>query len=725
MREKIQDKYGVFWYNQAAIWNWTQEDFDNKAKEFADLGVNIVMTFSSTHFRWSFYPWWDKINETIAKDVAACHKYNIRVVEHHSSHLTHNPRNHAEWKVFEDILRTRQSNMELFPNLKEYIACGDPEILPGVFLSNCRQIDGRTGDFARTVYSGYGHCFNNPNYRKVYFDYLENVYKTGVDGIMTDDVQYFGYFNACACKYCQEKFKEQTGLTLPTPAEWGNFHNDYQNKVFIEWLKFRISSTAQFQKDVNLHFESLGLKLLRPNYATTTFKSNEFAYPFEEASNLWSCVFQENMFSSVIRTAFLSWHNIAEHRSSLALRNNISAMSMFYPSRFDDYYFSWSLAKAWNHLLMATPEGEDLNKVEEHFSNYDKYHPVLENVNPIADVAFLECRSSLDFTKNILPNVVWPFNVWLQGGTLRNLKKHILFEDDSLEKFLQYKLIVLAGALMLSNKQLALLKEYCSLGGRLLIAGPFGIYDENGTSRNHPEHIFDIEVELSELKSLPAGEFNFNGQTIALKEVDESYSFEKVSNNVSIIAKCNDNTITGISALDGRLIYLAGGIRCRKAENHHYDSRISRWLENPPKVKANINTIDYLYEVPGAILQALLPNKQILTTSNQDFLASVFTNKDDTQIHLVNIKGVMPKSFEEISHEDLFINFTSNAIPENEEIELKLTLPDNKKNFIKALAYSPEYKEAKEIILMPENDSFTLKVPAGTFSGYVKIELIS
>ena len=723
MNKNVQDKYGVFWYNQDAIIKWSQEDFDLKASEFAKVGVNIVMTFSCTHFRWSFYPWWNKINETIAKIVKACHKYDIKVVEHHSSHLTHNPRNNGEWKVFLDILRTRQSNLELFPNLKEYIACGDPEILPGVFLSSCRQIDGRTGDYARTVYAGYGHCFNNPNYRKVYFKYLEDVYKTGVDGIMTDDVQYFGAFNACACKYCREKFKEETNLELPQVSAWGQFHNNYQDKVFLEWLKFRIRSTASFQRDVNEHFKSLGLNLLRPNYATTTFKANEFAYPFEEAGKLWSCVFQENMLSSVIRTAFLSWHNIAEHRSSMAQKYNILPMSMFYPARYDDYYFCWSLAKAWNHLLMATPEGEDLNEVEQYFSTYDSNHPILENVDDISDVAFLESRLSFDFTEDTLPNVVWPFNVWLQASTLRNLKNHILFEDDSLEKFLQYKMIVLAGALMLTNEQLLKLKKYCLLGGRLLIAGLFGIYDEDGSLRKHPENIFDIEVDVAPLQAISKGEFNFNGTKIPLEEVEESFSFSSIPKNVSIVAKSHNDIITGISAMDGKLIWLVGGVRCRKGENHHYDLRISRWLENPPQIKAQASAIDYLYQVPGAILTALLPNKAIIKSSTKDVLATTYTNSQCTQLHLVNIQNVIPNSFEIISHEDKFSNFLPNALAIDEDIILELTLPNRKLSNFTALGYSPEFNGAKAIPIIENNNTLKLKVPKGTFAGYITIKI--
>ena len=71
-----------FWYNDAEIFEYTQDDFDKKAKELAGRGITMVLTFSLTHFRLGFYPYWKEINECIRKIVVACHKYGIRVVEH-------------------------------------------------------------------------------------------------------------------------------------------------------------------------------------------------------------------------------------------------------------------------------------------------------------------------------------------------------------------------------------------------------------------------------------------------------------------------------------------------------------------------------------------------------------------------------------------------------------------------------------------------------------------
>ena len=718
---QIQDKYGVFWYNRQEICRWRQEDFDRRAAEFASAGINIVMTFSCTHFRWSFYPWWNEINAALAKIVKACHKYGIRVVEHHSCHLTHDPRSQKEWNALDDTLRTRQSGLDMFPGLKEHIACGDPEIAPGVLLSDCRQIDGRTGDFARTVYTGYGHCFNDPRFRRAYFQYLESVYATGVDGIMTDDVEYFGSQNACACGYCREKFKVETGFDLPGSADWGKFHGDFDNPAYVEWLRFRIRSTERFHRDVNAHFKSLGLDLLRPNYATTTFNCNAVAYPFEAAGDLWSCVFQENMFSSVIRTAWPGWHNIAEHRRSMAKKYHVPAMSMFYPARRDDHYFCWALAKGWNQLLMATPEGRASLENEKEFSAFDRAHPVMEDADPLADIGFFEPRSSLDLTPGPLKNIIWPMNVFLQGGMFAGLHFGILFEDDGLEAFLEYPLVVLCGAVMLGDEHLALLRRYCENGGRLLIFGPFGTRRMDGSPRRAPEKIFGLSAEIAPVDSLPEGVFSYGGRRVVLPPVEESFRFENVTGDFTIAARCGDDTV-GLSALGGRVVWLAGGIFCRRPECHCYDQRISRWTDNPAKMTFPVGASDYLRQIPGEILRLLLGKRPYVLCGSGDHLVSAYlgNGRRRGEIHLVNISGVLPRKGETFGHGDLFANFMPGAERNKESLKIDLAVPEN---IIGAQAYSPEFPGAVSVPFREEDGRVTLTVPAGTFAGYLKIGL--
>ena len=625
----VQDKFGVFWYNDPELFEWSDIEFEKKAAEFAAAGINIVMTFSCTHFRWSCYPYWELINERLSMLVKACHKYNIRVVEHHSSHLTFNPRDKAEWDYAANVLKVRKSSLESFPGLRDFIAAGDPEIAPGVYLSSCRQIDGRTGEYARTGYHGYGLCFNNPDYRKRYFDYLETVYKTGVDGIMTDDVQYFGSGNACACKYCREKFKNKHDYDLPQPDNWGKFYGDYQNPAFVAWLRFRQESTADFQQAVTDHAKSLGYNMLRPNYSTSTFARNHTGYPFEKAGFLWSHVFQENMFSSVMRASWPSWTADAMHRRAMAKKYNVEPMSMFYPSRYDDYYFCWALSRSWGHLLMATPEGGDLNSVEQKFHAYEEQYSRWTTQAAVpAKTAFMQPRSSLDFAADPVEGSGRPFTVWTQAGVFRNLAFDIIFEDEALERFLEYDLIVIAGATMLSDNQLGVLKEYCAKGGKLLVSGPFGIYDVDGSLRKHPEERFGFTSDLNGIEPTQEGVFCWNGQELSLPAVEESYFLSNIKGKAETAAQTVDGKVLGVSAMNGNFIWLAGGVHTRGVEASHYAFVISRWVNGQPgEATAPARAADYIYDIPGGILDMLADKSGSVEVSKMDSLPVVSLNR--------------------------------------------------------------------------------------------------
>ena len=217
---KWDAKFGFFWYNDEEIFHFKKEDFNEKARKMAESGINIVMTFSSTHFRWCM------INKCLKNVVDACHKYGIKVIEHHSSHLTWDPLNDEDWEYMEMVLNKRHSSIDSWDGIREYVSA---EKVKGT--ENYRQIDGRTGAWARSNYKGWCKCFNNEEYRKVYLNYLEELYKvTGIDGIMTDDVQYFGFGHACSCEYCTKLFKEQYGYDMPKPgSEWDKFHGDFDN----------------------------------------------------------------------------------------------------------------------------------------------------------------------------------------------------------------------------------------------------------------------------------------------------------------------------------------------------------------------------------------------------------------------------------------------------------------------------------------------------------------
>ncbi|MBE6552239.1 MAG: hypothetical protein E7665_08910, partial [Ruminococcaceae bacterium] len=104
------ERLSFIWYNDNEIFDFTDKDFDDLARSYAQSGITIVITFSCTHFRYSFVPYWDKIFTCIKKLCDACHKYGIKVVEHSSCNLTHNPKNDDDVAHVENDFKSKNSD---------------------------------------------------------------------------------------------------------------------------------------------------------------------------------------------------------------------------------------------------------------------------------------------------------------------------------------------------------------------------------------------------------------------------------------------------------------------------------------------------------------------------------------------------------------------------------------------------------------------------------------
>ena len=478
--------FGFYWYNDREIFDFSKRDHDRKAEELAESGINHVITFSCTHFRWSFRRYWPVINDTIADLAEACHRCGIKVTEHHSSHLTFNPLTDDE-AYLDAVLTKRKAKRSSWPDLRG--DCDSDPIIGSHRLSSFRQIDGRTGEYARTGYRGYAMCFNNPYYRRAYLDYLESVYETGIDGIMTDDVQYFALESwqktghACACAHCRELFTGKTGYHLPDPGErWQAWHGDYEDPSFLAWFLFKSSSIENFHEPVADHYESKGLDLLRPNYCSTVLNCNPTSYALETLPRLhW--IFQENCFSSLISQSWPSWTVEAGHRSAVSVRREIPAMSMFYPDQDDTVLFSWALAMSWGHLYLATPEGENQPTMEQPLRLFESRHKaLLRDSRRVSEIFFYDSRINRLLYKHTEDRSMPALKTWAQACYLQNLQWSMVGGSD-LGRLPAGRVLVINDVAFLSDSELASIEGFVAAGGTVVWTGDSGSRRPDGGIR--------------------------------------------------------------------------------------------------------------------------------------------------------------------------------------------------------------------------------------------------
>lgn len=721
-------RYAFFWYNDEEIFSFSDINFEKKVEKIAAAGINAVITFSCTHFRWTMRPYWDTINKCLGKIVKACHKYGIKVVEHHSSHLTFDPLNSEDWAYMERVLNKRHSSIDSWKGIRDYIA-SDP-MIDGKLLSSFRQVDGRTGNWARTIYHGYGMCFNNPDYRKAYFSYLEEIYKTGVDGIMTDDVQWFGDGNACTCEHCRKLFRMQTGNELPKSGEeWYKFYGDYDNPVYIAWEKFRRQSTANFHLAVNNHFESLGLKLMRPNYSSHALIHNVTAYALDSVASIWDYIFEENCYSNIIKYSWPSFAMEAVHRYALGERNGVPSMAHFYPDRGDTYYFAWALAQSWGQLFLGTAEGYDMSAHEKKYRDFEKkYSDLLFDNKKQADIVFYFSTKTRDYIKNAASNNMQVLYAWMQSAYVSNISIDMVFECDNTEKLSKYPVIVLPCVSMMSDNEFVSLKGYVENGGTLLILGIPGEKDENGINRTIefiPER-FGVNAVINTLDS----EYTeyctavINGKEADAGKVNCVYKFENVQNAIAAM-KSQNGEVTGICSEfgKGKLLWFINPFGFDKFQ---HEVRADRWFEQEIRVDSPEYVIDEIKKIPGEIMKNLVEDRLVeIVGKHENIMVSCFimNNEKDYVVHIVNVDGTLVKETGNIGHSDVIPGF-SEEVKYTIPSEYKISLRYNPEEVVKSVKlYTPESDTEYGLDYSVENNRLIINIPQKIFKGYAVVNV--
>ena len=665
-----QARFGWIWFSEKEIFDFSQEDVDRQVKSYANQGINILIGFSCTHFRMSFHENWKEINECIERYAKACHRFGMLYVEHHSCHLVWHPLTDGEKGKMAEYFRENRSNPAHFRGFLEG-ASGDSQF--GKYrMSDFYQVSGATGKPGRTCYSGYGMCFNNPYYREIYFRYLEDVYRRGIDGLMTDDVQYFGNdekgrWNACTCKHCRRLFKKETGYDLPDSAHWDEFYDNYGNPVFVAWKKFKVESTTRFQRDVTAHFRSLGYHFIRPNYISSILEGNITAYPFERCADLWDYIFQENCSFNIIKQSYPMFAMEAIHRFAMARGRGVPSMSMFYPCTQSAVNFSFALAKAWGQLYTKSRPVFQNEKLDETgLRRFEKkYLKAFTAPKKKADLAFLLSASTRDYTAGGHKSADRMIS-WMQAAYLSGLACDMVFEWDEEKTMEGFRAIAAVSCEMLSDDTLNSLFQYIKNGGTLLVIGSFARLKDDGTDGS--------------------------------------------SRTAGILPETPGGKVFG----KGRIV--------RLAENDCIDSHMREVFQDAdsgPAV-APENLVETLRSTGGKALRRMLGKRVFDLKSEADLLCSVFENEEGEAIHLVNVSGTIADGGKAVTHLDPIPQFCAGAKPIG-EIKIRADCPFQPQ---RAVLVTPENNSETELSCSFDGTGVRLSVPAGTFAGYGVVRLL-
>ena len=717
-----EENYSSFWLNDKEIFEYTKEDFLRRAEEFRKNGVTIAENFSITHFRFGFFPYWEKLKKAFKLYVEAFHECGIEVYEHHSACLIHDLLRSEGWERFIDDINSYTHFTSCVENWIEVprFLVGEPEIY-GKKLRSMLQIDGRTGKAADTVYKTNAFCFNNPDYRYAYFRYMKELLEeVPFDGIENDDVQWFGDGHACTCEHCRKLFKEEYGYELPAPEGWDEFYNDYSNPVFVAWLRFKKDSTERFYRDLTKLYDSMGLQEIgRPNYQSDILKWNPTFSGFDSCLDQWDMMMQENCFSAIMRVSYPEFMAEAIHRFSAGERNGVPSISYFYPENPDDTYFAWAMARTWGQLYSGTFEGKDITDIEKPYRDFEKKN-ILAYTEPkrLEDIAFYYSMQTRDFAApqlEMAEKYSYPFIGALQASSFEKLGTNMAFEDDTVEGLLTHKNLLVAFMAMVNDDELKKFKEYALQGGKLIIYGDFATMDALGRGRcaNDVLKFLGVDATAEDFDCISDMTVNYGGKCAKLTDMKALLAFR----GADAIAELSGKTV-GIRAKvgEGEIIWVSA-----KPEKSEFQPTIwsNRRIKNPLPVEATPWLYDHQLSHSGALLSLLVGERKVEIKCEQgELLQGAYKTPAGIAINIANVEGTIPRDASLVAHQDKITNYCEGAkrLP---AMEISVKCGKIKRAYLQ----TPEYAGEVQLEFTCTGGETKINVPANTFAAYALILL--
>lgn len=713
-----EERFAWYHYNLEHVYSFADEDFNKAAKEYYDAGITAVILFGA-HFRFSFWAYWNDIVKFIAKFTAACHSYGIKVIEHHSSHLTYKPINESDWEkglalsavgstYIEDFRKTSQSN----------------PIFDGVHLDDFAQIDGSTGKPALSSYihtegkdvhwifkhyNGHAHCFNHLAYENAYWKHIKDIIeKAHVDGMMNDDVQWFGGGNACACEYCCAKFKEETGYDLPYPEKWGEFFENYDKPEYIAWKKFKKKSSGDFHRRMDSHYRSIGFYPMRPAYCAEALPFDTTCYGFESASELWDYIFQECC--GIIRYSYVCFAGEAIHRYAMAKRKGVPSMALLYPKTKDSMYASWALCRSWGQMYTGTG-GIGSELYDKPYRDFEKvYGQYLNAPEKKPDISFYFSEITRDYSDKDAPQkYMKPFMSYLESAYVTGLTCDMVFRSDSVEMLSASPAIAIVYIAMIDDAEIERLRHYVENGGRLLIVGSFALKNEDGSIRPLNEGLKKLGVRSWLVKKQYRGieRFCLEGKEHVFPDAHTEYILNACG---TVIAQGENGEVLGVceSVGKGEIIVHPGDV----SEN---PIQPAIWPRGNTPVDAS--AIPEMKATNGKLINLCL-KKRSIEHDQEDLLATVYEAGGATTIHLINTAGMLPETDSFGTTEDPIPTFCDGA---DKVPSFSIRLNDYGRNPAAVELVTPEIEGRITVTCYLDRDALVLEIPGNIFAGYAFI----
>jgi hypothetical protein len=446
----------------------TDEQIERAVVRYAERGVNFLQC-AGFHPRFMYLDVLEEITDLNRRITEAAHRHGLRTWDHHTST--------GLWTAIEGTYKGWDPNSAV-----------------------C--VDIRTGqpypkDETRFL------CVNNPEYQRHYDEYvLDLIARTGVDGLMYDDIIFFRGQYGCGCEHCRRKFRELFGYDLPAPGEWPL--DDYTSPLWRDWIRFRIRSTRDRVEQLRPKLPEdfafftcacvgvLGLEDM--HHAGTSYEKHGVNVLFVEGGAL---AYRDK--PTWDRNFFAHWERLyveKKYNRGVGASYHLAPFELHYPAQPDDGWFCWALTKMTGGNLWRcdantyggmkyADEFEQWQPQYDYFNWEASHEDLWRFVRPLAEVGLLFSAAT---KRNVGPDPQphgEEFAGWAQSLQRARIPFDAVVDRDleDLDRLARLRVLILPNAICLSDRQLDVIRAFVEAGGCVIATHQTSLCDETGKPR--------------------------------------------------------------------------------------------------------------------------------------------------------------------------------------------------------------------------------------------------
>lgn len=336
-------------------------------------------------------------------------------------------------------------------------------------------------------------CPNDPVYREKVMDSFRRLAETGIDGIWIDVVQFLCTYGdwegnwACHCEDCQEKFHEDTGLSIPGVITW--------DETWNQWILWRqhviedfIGELSQTAKAVNANIE-----IIVEHWHGFDAGSTESAYSPVGLQRVTDVLAHEYVSASESLDTYSPINYLRDIATFLLYRGidkDHASWILSYSQREDGQIMLAAsvLAAGCNYYDTVYPDMADSvslpqrTEIFQWLKDFDEYYYTTE---PFSHTALYYSKATIDFYD--CPMDGDQFYREFMGISMMLLSLHVPYRVvTDLESIDRVDTLILPHVVCLSAEEIESLEQFLTGGGTIVSTGKTGYCDEWGKTVSVP-----------------------------------------------------------------------------------------------------------------------------------------------------------------------------------------------------------------------------------------------